>query len=292
MTIQEINIGTAPNDNTGDDPRTAGQKINSNFQSLLVRAAPKSLIINGDFSVNQREVSGVVTLTPGEYGHDRFKAGSSGCTYTFGSAGGITTINITAGTLTQIIETNNNPALTVSLSWAGTTQGRVNGGVYSDSGISETTIGGSNTIVEFNIGSLSHVQLEISDVATDFEFVHPDDQLARCKRYFERFGSIISDEIALGMAHGISTTIASGVISYSEKRGLPSISGSVTAGDFHIRDSSGLLIPSTFTSVFDTGYKSSGISVTRDSGTHVAGDTFILSLDNISTAYIDISAEL
>jgi len=31
MTIQTINIGTAPNDDTGDDPRTAGQKLNSNF---------------------------------------------------------------------------------------------------------------------------------------------------------------------------------------------------------------------------------------------------------------------
>lgn len=31
MTIQTINIGTAPNDNTGDDPRTVGQKLNSNF---------------------------------------------------------------------------------------------------------------------------------------------------------------------------------------------------------------------------------------------------------------------
>jgi len=31
MTIQEINIGVSPNDNTGDDPRTVGQKLNSNF---------------------------------------------------------------------------------------------------------------------------------------------------------------------------------------------------------------------------------------------------------------------
>tara|TARA_B100000768_G_C11053016_1_gene279180 strand:- start:11 stop:532 length:522 start_codon:yes stop_codon:yes gene_type:complete len=31
MTIQTINIGAAPNDDTGDDPRTAGQKLNSNF---------------------------------------------------------------------------------------------------------------------------------------------------------------------------------------------------------------------------------------------------------------------
>jgi len=31
MTIQQINIGTNPNDSTGDDPRTVGQKLNSNF---------------------------------------------------------------------------------------------------------------------------------------------------------------------------------------------------------------------------------------------------------------------
>lgn len=31
MTIQTINIGAAPNDDTGDDPRTAGQKLNNNF---------------------------------------------------------------------------------------------------------------------------------------------------------------------------------------------------------------------------------------------------------------------
>lgn len=33
MTIQTINIGSAPNDDTGDDPRTVGQKLNSNFQT-------------------------------------------------------------------------------------------------------------------------------------------------------------------------------------------------------------------------------------------------------------------
>lgn len=31
MTIQSINIGVSPNDNTGDDPRTVGGKINANF---------------------------------------------------------------------------------------------------------------------------------------------------------------------------------------------------------------------------------------------------------------------
>lgn len=39
MTIQTINIGTAPNDNTGDDPRTAGQKLNSNFTTATHAAS-------------------------------------------------------------------------------------------------------------------------------------------------------------------------------------------------------------------------------------------------------------
>lgn len=33
MTIQIVNIGISPNDDTGDDPRTVGQKLNSNFQT-------------------------------------------------------------------------------------------------------------------------------------------------------------------------------------------------------------------------------------------------------------------
>lgn len=39
MTIQTINIGVSPNDNTGDDPRTAGQKLNSNFTTTTHAAS-------------------------------------------------------------------------------------------------------------------------------------------------------------------------------------------------------------------------------------------------------------
>lgn len=47
MTIQTINIGTAPNDNTGDDPRTAGQKLNSNF-TTTTHAASRDVGIGTD----------------------------------------------------------------------------------------------------------------------------------------------------------------------------------------------------------------------------------------------------
>ena len=37
MTFQSINLGSAPNDGTGDDLRTAGGKINANFDTLFSR---------------------------------------------------------------------------------------------------------------------------------------------------------------------------------------------------------------------------------------------------------------
>lgn len=64
----------------------------------------RNKIINGNFNINQRKVSGTVTLSAGVYGHDRWKAGASGCTYTFSASGGVTTIDITAGSLVQIVE--------------------------------------------------------------------------------------------------------------------------------------------------------------------------------------------
>jgi hypothetical protein len=44
MAQQTINIGSAPNDGTGDDLRTAGDKINDNFGELYAQSA-------GDFDV-------------------------------------------------------------------------------------------------------------------------------------------------------------------------------------------------------------------------------------------------
>lgn len=76
---------------------------------------------------------------------------------------------------------------------------------------------------------ISNVQLEISDVATDFEFVHPADQLARCQRYFERLDSGLGGTpIASGQCE--STTILDTVLRYELKRIAPTISVSSNTG--------------------------------------------------------------
>ncbi len=180
----------------------------------------KNLLINGDFSVNQREVTGSVALAAGEYGHDRFKAGASGCTYTFATLNGVTTLTISAGTLLQIVEGTSLASNDVVLSWEGTAQGRIDSGTYGTSGtVTATTTGGVNTTVEFDTGTLSNTQLEIGTVSTDFEHVSPADQFNRCLRYFER-RTVLQDGM-LGCFAGFGGTSIQGGYTYYPKRAIP-----------------------------------------------------------------------
>lgn len=116
-------------------------------------------IINGGFTVNQDAVSGTVVLAAGDYGHDMWKAGSSGCTYTFATVNNVTTITITAGSLQQIVRGAFLDSGTHCLSWTGTAQGKIDSGSYGDTGVTGTATGGTNLTVEFGTGTLSNVSL-------------------------------------------------------------------------------------------------------------------------------------
>lgn len=148
----------------------------------------RNRIINGDFSVNQRGVSGTVTLSADSYGHDRWKAGASGCTYTFATSANVTTITITAGSLQQIVEGVNLQSGTHVLSWSGTVQMSIDGGSAGGSGVTASLTGGTNATVETSgTGTLSLVQLEVGDTATPFEHRSYGQELALCQRYFQKF---------------------------------------------------------------------------------------------------------
>lgn len=247
----------------------------------------KNLIINGDFSVNQRGVTGTVSLAPGEYGHDRFKAGSGGCTYTFATSAAVTTITITAGTLLQIIEGQTIEAKPIILSWEGTAQGRINIGSYGDSGeVTATSIAGADITVEFDTGTLSKTQLEFGDTVTEFEYVHPADQLARCQRYFE--GILINRDGVVSTALAISTTTCYGSLYFNEKRDVPSIS--VTGA--------GTIVASTSTFVgaggsvgFDkTDVDNTRVFVSGASGLS-AGNASLINA-RLGSVFIEIEAEI
>jgi len=146
----------------------------------------RNKIINPLFSINQRAVSGTVNLAAGAYGHDRMKAGSSGCTYTFSTNNGVTTLNITAGSIQQIIEANAfaGEAGTYFLSWAGTAQGRINNGAYGSTGqVSAAVDGSANVVVEFGNGTLALPQFE-RDYVTPFSGRAFPHELTLCHHYF------------------------------------------------------------------------------------------------------------
>jgi hypothetical protein len=163
----------------------------------------KNVIINGNFQINQRGVSGTVTLAAGAYGHDRFKAGASGCTYTFATSGNVTTLTISAGSLIQVVEGLNLYTDTYTLSWTGTAQGKIGAGSYAGSGVTGSVTGGTNLNIEFNTGTLSLVQLEVGSVATPFERVDYSTSLMRCQRFFQSYGAQYGTNYA-----GTSTMVA------------------------------------------------------------------------------------
>lgn len=149
----------------------------------------RNRIRNGTLGVNQRGVSGTVTLAAGAYGHDGFKGGASGGTYTFATSGAVTTLTITANTILQVLEgvMYVPEGGTYTLSWTGTAKARVYQGTatgaYASSPITVTGLtAGANTTIEWNAGTLSLPQFEPGTAATAFEF--RDDELSRNQRYF------------------------------------------------------------------------------------------------------------
>jgi hypothetical protein len=157
----------------------------------------RNRLINGNFAINQRGVSGTVTLAAGAYGHDRWKAGAGGCTYTFTSSGADTVITITAGSLQQIVEGANIEGGIYTLSHAGTAQARVavNGGApsggYAAAPLQTASATGGQTVtVEITTGTVSRVQLEAGSAATPFERRQFGQELALCQRYFQVFNGL------------------------------------------------------------------------------------------------------
>ena len=159
-------------------------KATSTVQGISYLLPNRNVVINGNFSINQRVVSGTVSLSAGSYGHDRWKAGSSGCTYTFSTTNNITTLTITAGSLIQVVEGNNLISDTYCLSWSGTAQGKIGAGSYGATGITGSATGGTDLNIEFNTGTLSLVQFEKNLAPTPFEHRFYNNELALCQRYY------------------------------------------------------------------------------------------------------------
>lgn len=184
------------------DPAAALGAATKQYVDAKPVAMNDNRIINGSFAVNQRGYASGAALVAAAYGHDRWKAGASGCTYTFTATQPDTTITITAGSLTQIIEAGMIEGGVYTLSWTGTAQARVYQGTptgaYAASPIVTASLtAGTNTIVEFNAGTLVRAKLEIGSVATPFNRQSLAKSLADCQRYYQQLGGIVAGDISL-----------------------------------------------------------------------------------------------
>jgi len=152
--------------------------------SLISKQLGGGYLINSNFLINQEAVTGTVVLSSGEYGHDMWKGGSAGCTYTFSESNGIVTINISAGSLIQTIEGSSLDVGTYVLSWSGTSQGKIGTGSFSSSGVTENISGGSDVDIEFNVGLLAKCKFELGSTPTDYRLKTFSEELHDCLRYF------------------------------------------------------------------------------------------------------------
>ena len=168
------------------------EQIRANDIAIFDTLEKTNVIINPSFRINQRGYVSAATLAAGEYGHDRWKAGTSGGDYTFTQSENSTVITIGSGkSLIQVIENKNVYGGTYTLSWAGTATARYGVDSATPSGsyvASPITFSGqtSGTVmsVEFTDGTLKDAQLVCGSEVLPFDSRPIGDELLLCQRYF------------------------------------------------------------------------------------------------------------
>ena len=152
---------------------------------------------NGGFAINQRAYVSGAALAAGAFGHDRWKAGAGGATYTFTQSGNpATTITITAGTLQQVVEGVALVGGNYTLSWSGTALGRISSGAYIASPVVTSGVAaGVNTTIEFGTGTLGRVKFEAGTVVTPWQALPAQQELANCQRFYQT-GQLYAQNVA------------------------------------------------------------------------------------------------
>ena len=135
---------------------------------------------------------------------------------------------------------------------------------------------------------ITAVQLEVGDVATEFEILSYPEKLALCKRYYEEMGrsGVAYERFGVGWTTGNSGTFA--VFYEVEKRAIPSVSIS-DVGHFNVYTTNGVTT-GTGHSITDVATNSYNQNISGISST--AGFGAMLIRDASDAARIKIDAEL
>ena len=221
----------------------------------------RNKLINATFVINQRGIVPPVTAAANVYGFDRWKAGSSGATYSFTASGQINVITITAGSLQQVIESFNIPAGTYTLSWVGTSTATVNGTAVANGG--QVTIPGTaNVTVAFSTGTLSLPQLEPGNVSTPFEYRSVGLELLLCQRYF----------YSITFAHMVAVAFTTSSLFFGHIHPVP------------MRATPSLQVSVPFSTVQSSGGVSTSYTLAQDATTPTMAGYYITGMNNGPTA--------
>jgi hypothetical protein len=152
---------------------------------------------NAGFTIDQRAVGWVGSLAAGAYGYDGVKAGAAGAAFTVDVNGVERALTITSGSLIMPIEGSLIEGGAYTLAQDGTAQARVwqgtgtaGSGLYAAAsraagGLTVSNLtAGTQTNVEFSVGTVLRPQLEPGPVATSFERRPRAIELTLCQRYF------------------------------------------------------------------------------------------------------------
>lgn len=146
---------------------------------------------NGSFLINQRGVSGTISLAAGAYGHDRWRAGGSASSYSVAASGADNQATIGSGSLVQVVNGADVTSSAMTLSHQGTAQARVYAQgsaapAFAACPITTTSLTpGAAAIVEFSTGTVLQPQLEAGATAHAYARRSFSTEALLCQSYFE-----------------------------------------------------------------------------------------------------------
>ena len=175
-----------------------------------------NLLINSDFMVNQEGNTSGASVAAYAYFLDGWKNpnGFSTSLYTWADVGGVRTLTIggpdTPRAARQIIEQQNMPAGTYTLSWEGTATAKFYIGsppAYSTSPVTVTLDGSADVTLDVRGegDTVSDIKLERGPVATPYQPPLYGDNLRKCQRYFVRLNTPSRLDV-VGWGHQKNTT--------------------------------------------------------------------------------------
>jgi hypothetical protein len=252
-----------------------------------------NVIINGNFLVNQAALTSPVTLAAGARAHSCWKAGPFGATYSWSTVDGVTTLNITAGSIVQVIDGTDMPGGHHTAAWVGTAVGRFNAAAYGTAGLATANLpAGTNATLELSAGTVALVSMAPGQVARPYPWRRLAEERALCEY---RLPSIISNG-ETNIANGTITSAGNGYVVVNLKEtprahptGLVLVGGAVGSLTVTSGVTSAALTGLTFLGANDTRI---ALGVTWSGGPSSVGAAIYINTSTTPTRLLFTGAEL